>query len=60
MSHINIDDHTGKVTVGYQAVQAESEIVATETKGNSDSSSESKLKCHVKRQSQKHQILNLT
>ncbi|WP_157946444.1 SasC/FmtB family protein [Staphylococcus capitis] len=44
VSHINIDDHTGKVTVGYQAVQAESEIVATETKGNSDSSSESKLK----------------
>ncbi|MBW4836370.1 MAG: YSIRK signal domain/LPXTG anchor domain surface protein [Staphylococcaceae bacterium] len=44
VSHINIDDHTGKVTVGYQAVQAESEIVATETKGNSDSSLESKLK----------------
>ena len=44
VSHINIDDHTGKVTVGYQAVQAESEIIATETKGNSDSSSESKLK----------------
>ena len=44
VSHINIDDHTGKVTVGYQAVQAESEIVATETKGNSDSSSESNLK----------------
>ncbi|MGX0679430.1 LPXTG-motif cell wall-anchored protein [Staphylococcus capitis] len=44
VSHINIDGHTGKITVGYQAVQAESEIVATETKGNSDSSSESKLK----------------
>ncbi|MGX0243364.1 LPXTG-motif cell wall-anchored protein [Staphylococcus capitis] len=44
VSHINIDGHTGKVTVGYQAVQAESEIVAIETKGNSDSSSESKLK----------------
>ncbi|WP_411853322.1 SasC/FmtB family protein [Staphylococcus capitis] len=44
VSQINIDDHTGKVTVGYQAVQAESEIVATEKKGNSDSSSESKLK----------------
>ncbi|MDS3986072.1 hypothetical protein RJC06_09530 [Staphylococcus capitis] len=44
VSHINIDGHTGKVTVGYQAVQTESEIVATETKGNSDSSSESKLK----------------
>ncbi|TBW82444.1 hypothetical protein EQ804_12555, partial [Staphylococcus hominis] len=44
VSHINIDDHTGKVTVGYQAVQAEREIIATETKGNSDSSSESKLK----------------
>ncbi|MEK5170559.1 SasC/FmtB family protein [Staphylococcus sp. FSL K6-0223] len=44
VSQINIDDQTGKVTVGYQAVQAESEIVATETKGNSDSSSESKLK----------------
>ncbi|MFF5514965.1 SasC/FmtB family protein [Staphylococcus capitis] len=43
VSQINIDDHTGKVTVGYQAVQAESEIVATETKGNSDSSPESKV-----------------
>ncbi|MEJ7180035.1 YSIRK signal domain/LPXTG anchor domain surface protein, partial [Staphylococcus capitis] len=44
VSHINIDGHTGKVTVGYQAVQAESEVATTETKGNSDSSSESKLK----------------
>ncbi|MCU6361185.1 hypothetical protein KW813_22790, partial [Enterobacter quasiroggenkampii] len=34
---------TGKVTVGYQAVQAESEIVAIETKGNSDVSAESKI-----------------
>ena len=42
--HIELDETTGKVTVGYQAVQAESEIVATETKGNSDSSSESNLK----------------
>ncbi|MHB7942106.1 SasC/FmtB family protein [Staphylococcus capitis] len=41
--HIEINDHTGKVTIGYQAVQAESEIVATETKGNSDASAESKI-----------------
>lgn len=43
VSQINIDGHTGKVTVGYQAVQTESEVVATETKGNSDSSLESKV-----------------
>ncbi|CUT94538.1 conserved hypothetical protein [Staphylococcus capitis] len=41
--HIEIDDHTGKVTIGYQDVQTESEIVATETKGNSDTSPESKI-----------------
>ncbi|RQX46410.1 LPXTG cell wall anchor domain-containing protein, partial [Staphylococcus capitis] len=41
--HIEIDDHTGKVTIGYQDVQTESEIVATETKGNSDTSTESKI-----------------
>ncbi|MEJ7461867.1 cell wall anchor protein, partial [Staphylococcus warneri] len=41
--HIELDETTGKVTVGYQAVQAESEIIATETKGNSDVSTESKV-----------------
>ena len=38
-----IDDRTGKVTIGHQVVQAESEIIATEIKGNSDSSPESKV-----------------
>ncbi|PTF50761.1 hypothetical protein BUY34_15285, partial [Staphylococcus cohnii] len=41
--HIELDETTGKVTVGYQAVQAESEVVAIETKGNSDVSTESKV-----------------
>ena len=41
--HIVIDDRTGKVTIGHQVVQAESEIIATEIKGNSDSSPESKV-----------------
>ncbi|MDS3999593.1 LPXTG cell wall anchor domain-containing protein [Staphylococcus capitis] len=44
VSHVELDDQTGKITIGYQAVQAESEVATTETKGNSDSSSESKLK----------------
>ena len=41
--HIEVDEATGKVTIGYQAVQAESEVITTETKGNSDSSPESKV-----------------
>ena len=41
--HIQLDKATGKVKIGYQAVQAESEIVATETKGNSDTSTKSKI-----------------
>ncbi|WP_454265811.1 LPXTG cell wall anchor domain-containing protein [Staphylococcus capitis] len=41
--HIELDETNGKVTIGYQAVQAESEIIATETKGNSNSSTESKV-----------------
>ncbi|WP_213667962.1 LPXTG cell wall anchor domain-containing protein, partial [Staphylococcus capitis] len=41
--HIQLDEYTGKVTIGYQDVQTESEIVATETKGNSDTSTESKI-----------------
>ncbi|EFS16970.1 LPXTG cell wall anchor domain-containing protein [Staphylococcus capitis] len=43
MPHIELDETNGKVTIGYQAVQAESEIIATETKGNSNSSTESKV-----------------
>ncbi|MEJ7165160.1 cell wall anchor protein, partial [Staphylococcus capitis] len=38
--HIQLDETTGKVTLGHQAVLAESEVVATETKGNSDTSTE--------------------
>ncbi|MEJ7356167.1 hypothetical protein, partial [Staphylococcus haemolyticus] len=34
---------TGKVTLGHPVVQAESEVVATETKGNSNTSPESKV-----------------
>ncbi|WP_347246644.1 hypothetical protein [Staphylococcus capitis] len=41
--HIQLDEYTGKVTLGHPAVQAESEIVATETKGNSNTSAESKV-----------------
>ncbi|MCT2317376.1 hypothetical protein M3786_12140, partial [Staphylococcus epidermidis] len=32
-----------KITLGYQAVQLESEIIATETNGNSDASAESRI-----------------
>ena len=48
------DDRTGKVTIGHQVVQAESEIIATEIKGNSDSSPESKVTMPRKEQ---HRIL---
>ncbi|MEQ5991010.1 hypothetical protein [Staphylococcus saccharolyticus] len=40
---ISVDSLTGKVTMSYVAVQPESEIVATEVKGNSDSSLASKV-----------------
>ncbi|MCD8854936.1 SasC/FmtB family protein [Staphylococcus epidermidis] len=43
IDHVNVDENTGKVTVGYQAVQPESEIIATETKGNSDASAENRV-----------------
>ena len=43
LPHIQLDEHTGKVTIGHQSVLAESEIVATETKGNSNTSPESKV-----------------
>ena len=43
MPHIQLDEYTGKVTLGHPAVQAESEVVATETKGNSNTSPESKV-----------------
>ena len=43
ISNIKLDESTGKLTMGHQAVLAESEIVATETKGNSDESAESKV-----------------
>ena len=43
IDHVNIDENSGKVTMGYQAVQPESEVIATETKGNSDASAESRI-----------------
>ncbi|MCG1473586.1 LPXTG cell wall anchor domain-containing protein [Staphylococcus epidermidis] len=43
IDHVNIDENSGKVTIGYQAVQSESEVIATETKGNSDASAESRI-----------------
>nr|WP_238910467.1 SasC/FmtB family protein [Staphylococcus epidermidis] len=48
IDHVNIDENSGKVTIGYQAVQPESEIIATETKGNSDASAESRVTMPVK------------
>ena len=41
ISNIKLDESTGKLTMGH-AVLAESEIVATETKGNSDESAKVK------------------
>ena len=38
-----MDENSGKVTMDYQAVQPQSEIIATETKGNSDVSAESRI-----------------
>ncbi|MEB5737686.1 LPXTG cell wall anchor domain-containing protein, partial [Staphylococcus epidermidis] len=43
IDHVNVDENSGKVTMGYQAVQPESEVMATETKGNSDASAESRV-----------------
>ncbi len=48
IDHVNIDENSGKVTIGYQAVQPESEIIVTETKGNSDASAESRITMPVK------------
>ncbi len=48
IDYVNIDENSGKVTIGYQAVQPESEIIATETKGNSDASAESRITMPVK------------
>ncbi|MCD9078765.1 LPXTG cell wall anchor domain-containing protein [Staphylococcus epidermidis] len=48
IDHVNIDENSGKVTIGYQAVQPESEVIATETKGNSDESAESRVTMPVK------------
>ncbi|PIH12184.1 YSIRK signal domain/LPXTG anchor domain surface protein [Staphylococcus epidermidis] len=43
IDHVNVDENSGKVTMGYQAVQPESEVIATETKGNSDASTENRV-----------------
>ncbi len=48
IDHVNIDENSGKVTIGYQVVQPESEVIATETKGNSDASAESRISMPVK------------
>ena len=48
IDHVNVDENSGKVTMGYQAVQPESEVIATETKGNSDASAESRITMPVK------------
>ena len=48
IDYVNIDENSGKVTIGYQAVQPESEVIATETKGNSDASAESRITMPVK------------
>ena len=38
VSHITLDNNTGKILINYQAVYPESEVIARESKGNSDSS----------------------
>ncbi|WP_145470567.1 SasC/FmtB family protein [Staphylococcus epidermidis] len=48
IDYVNIEENSGKVTIGYQAVQLESEVIATETKGNSDASAESRITMPVK------------
>ena len=48
IDYVNIEENSGKVTIGYQAVQPESEVIATETKGNSDASAESRITMPVK------------
>ncbi|EHQ80461.1 MULTISPECIES: SasC/FmtB family protein [Staphylococcus] len=48
IDHVNVEENSGKVTIGYQAVQPESEIIATEKKGNSDASAESRITMPVK------------
>ena len=45
---ISIDNTSGAVTVGYQAVQNDSEVIATEKYGNSDTSAESRANVPVK------------
>ncbi|MGC9649990.1 SasC/FmtB family protein [Staphylococcus warneri] len=45
---ISIDNTSGVVTVGYQAVQNGSEVIATEKYGNSDTSAESRANVPLK------------
>ena len=40
---ISINPNTGEITISYTAVQPESEVTASETKGNSDASESSKV-----------------
>ncbi|RIN15386.1 cell wall anchor protein, partial [Staphylococcus warneri] len=45
---ISIDNTSGAVTVGYQAVQNGSEVTANESHGNSDSSTDARANVPVK------------
>ena len=44
VSGISINSNSGQVTISHLAVQPESEVTASETKGNSDASQEIKVK----------------
>ena len=59
VSGISINSNSGQVTISHLAVQPESEVTASETKGNSDASQEIKVKCHAKNRHRKHQQLVL-
>ena len=52
---ISIDNTSGAVTVGYQGVQNGSEVSASETHGNSDTSLESRANVPVKKRRQRRQ-----
>ncbi|PAK71843.1 hypothetical protein, partial [Lentilactobacillus parakefiri] len=55
---ITIDANSGDVTISYSAVHPESEVTASETKGNSDMSPESKVNMPRKEQTPVPPIVN--
>ncbi|MFL0594865.1 SasC/FmtB family protein [Staphylococcus caprae] len=55
---ITINENTGKITISYSAVHPESEVTASETKGNSDVSPESKVNMPRKEQTPASPIVN--